>query len=73
MSKRDLLKSIYAFSIDRNGVNKPIQDNYSSFYEKTLIGTVRNYDPEKDYGFIYISDINDEISFKVAKLEKFEV
>lgn len=71
--QRDLLKSICAFSIDRNSVNKPVQDNYSSFYGKTLIGTVRNYDPEKDYGFIFISEINDEISFKVGKLEKFEV
>lgn len=71
--QRDLMKDINAFSIDKNGINKTIQDDYSNFYGKTLIGKVRNYDPDKDYGFIFISDINDELFFKISKLDKFEV
>ncbi|MFA2895258.1 type I restriction endonuclease [Acinetobacter pittii] len=69
--QRDLIKDIQSFSVDRN--NKSIQDKYSNFIGKILIGKVRNYDPEKDYGFIFIPDIKDEFSLKFSKLEVSEV
>ncbi|HCG8540269.1 cold shock domain-containing protein [Vibrio parahaemolyticus] len=71
--QRDLIRDIKAFSAERSGFNGVTQDNYSSFLGEKLIGKVKLYDPEKDFGFISLSELNDEVYFKVAKLERNEL
>ena len=70
--QRELTKDIISFSIDRNSC-RPIQDNYSNFIGKRLVGRVRNYDQEKDYGVISIPEINDEFSLKFSRLDSNQV
>lgn len=69
MCQLELIKDIQSFSSDRNGGHKPSQENYSSLFGKEMVGVVKNYDPEKGLGFISLSELNDEIRFKLAKLE----
>lgn len=71
--QRVLFRDIQSFSSDRNGVTIPSQDNYSSFLGEKLIGKIKMYDSEKDFGFMSLSELNDEVYFKVTKLEKNEL
>ncbi|MBJ8423625.1 cold shock domain-containing protein [Acinetobacter bereziniae] len=69
--QRDMLRDIQSFG--RNGINKVVPDNYSSFFGEKMIGKVKTYDPEKDYGFISLSELDDDVYFKVAKLDTNEL
>ena len=67
--QRDLIREIIAFGVDRNGARSS-QDNYSSFLGEKLVGKVERYDPEKDFGFMSLAELNDDVYFKVAKLDR---
>ncbi|WP_205208409.1 cold-shock protein [Chromobacterium haemolyticum] len=58
--QRNLIRDIEAFSSERN---RTAQDNITKLYGKKLIGEVLRYDPEKDRGYIFIKDINQEVYF----------
>lgn len=49
------------------------KESYASVLGKKLIGTVKRYDREKDFGFMSLSELNFEVYFKLAKLEKNEL
>lgn len=71
--QRELIRDIHAFSVDRNGRGSVASDNYESFLGEKLVGIVERYDPEKDFGFISLSELNDEVYFKVARLDSNEL
>ncbi|EPC6777308.1 type I restriction endonuclease [Escherichia coli O8:H30] len=65
----ELLRDIKAFAIDRNGGNGAIPDNITSFLGERLVGEVERYDPEKDYGFVYVKELGHQVYFKLANVE----
>ncbi|ELV8680786.1 hypothetical protein QNE28_000708 [Vibrio fluvialis] len=71
--QKDLLKDIQVFSSNKGELNSLIQDNYSSFLGEKLIGRVERYDPSRDFGFMSLTELNDEVYFKVAKLKVNEL
>ncbi|WP_273978764.1 cold shock domain-containing protein [Vibrio parahaemolyticus] len=68
-----LATDINVFSTDKNGNSRHVQDNYDSYLGEVLVGTVKQYDPEKDFGFITLAELRDEIYFKLVNLDKNEV
>lgn len=66
--QRELIRNIDAFAVDRSGRSSTGPDIYERFLGETLVGKVERYDPEKDFGFISLEELNDEVYFKVARL-----
>lgn len=71
--QRDLIINIKSFSVDKNSSNGIIPDNFESFLGEKLIGKVERYDQEKDYGFISIKDVNQDLYLKLSNLKQNEV
>ncbi|KPZ59265.1 cold shock protein CspG [Pseudoalteromonas sp. P1-13-1a] len=71
--QKSLIKDIQAFSSDKGESNGVIQDNYSSFLGEKLMGKVERYDQEKDFGFMSLTELNEEVYFKVSKLKQNEL
>ena len=69
----ELLRDVKAFDIGRNGSSGSMPDNITSFLGEKLVGKVERYDPEKDFGFMSLEQMNNEVYFKVSKLEKYEL
>lgn len=65
----DLIRNIASFSIDRSCCNGNIPDNITSFLGEKLVGEVERYDPEKDYGFISIRELGQQVYFKLSETE----
>tara|TARA_Y100000780_G_scaffold155533_1_gene140311 strand:- start:539 stop:1870 length:1332 start_codon:yes stop_codon:yes gene_type:complete len=65
----ELLRDIKAFAVDRNGGGGAVPDNITSFLGEKLVGEVERYDPEKDYGFIYVKELGQQVYFKLASTE----
>lgn len=71
--QRDLIINIKSFSVDKNSSNGIIPDNFESFLGEKLIGKVERYDQEKDYGFISIKDVDQDLYLKLSNLKQNEV
>lgn len=69
----ELIRDITSFGLDRNGNNGTTPDNITSFLGEKLIGKVERYDPEKDYGFISIKEMNQDVYFKLSNLKVNEM
>ena len=65
----DLIRDIKSFAVDRNGGNGAVPDNITSFLGEKLIGEVERYDVEKDYGFILVRELNQEVYFKLSTIK----
>lgn len=65
----ELLRHIKAFGVERNGGGGVIPDNITSFLGEKLVGEVERYDPEKDYGFVQIKELGQQVYFKLASVE----
>ncbi|MEZ8971771.1 cold shock domain-containing protein [Vibrio cyclitrophicus] len=72
-SQKALLADIKAFSSGRNSNGKHGQDNYDSYLGEILVGNVKMYDQEKDFGYITLTEPREEIRFKLATMEKNEI
>lgn len=71
--QRDLIRNIKSFSIDRNGTSGIVPDNVESFLGEKLIGKVERYDHDKDYGFISIKEVNQDLYLKLSTLKVNEI
>jgi cold shock CspA family protein/GTPase SAR1 family protein len=71
--QRELLLDIKAFSSNKNGSNGTVPDNYTSFFGEKLVGVVKFYDRQKDFGYMSLPELNDEIYFSLSKLEVNEL
>jgi cold shock CspA family protein len=71
--QRDLIRDMRHFSIDRNGNNGVVPESISEIIGKVLVGKVERYDPEKDFGFIKLNELNQDVYFKVSNLKAFEL
>ena len=65
----ELLRDIKAFAVDRNGGSGAVPDNITSFLGEKLVGEVERYDPEKDYGFVHVKELGQQVYFKLANVE----
>jgi len=63
--QRELIRDIKSFSADKN---EAALDSITKFYGTKLIGEVTRYDAEKDYGFIFIKEVNQDVYFSLASL-----
>lgn len=68
--QRSLIRDIEVFGLERNGST---QDAISRHYGNRLIGEVLRYDPEKDRGYIFIKDINQEVYFDLKGTDCGEI
>lgn len=71
--QRELIRDIISFSISKNDEKTEAQDNLSIHLGKKLIGKIERYDPEKDFGFVSLPEIDNEVYLKTKKLEKNEL
>lgn len=71
--QRDLIRDIKSFGVGRNGANSGVPDNIASLLGEKLIGKVVRYDSEKDYGFIVVKEINQEIYFKMVNVSSGDI
>ncbi|HID9885439.1 cold shock domain-containing protein [Serratia nevei] len=69
----ELIRDIKSFSVDKNGANGIVPDNITSFLGEKLVGKVERYDPEKDYGFLSIKEINQDVYFRLSNLKVNEM
>jgi 'Cold-shock' DNA-binding domain. len=67
--QQELIRDIKSFSVDRNGTNGIVPDNITSFLGEKLIGKVERYDPEKDFGFLSIKEMGQDVYFKLTNLK----
>ncbi|MBE0095397.1 cold shock domain-containing protein [Citrobacter freundii] len=65
----ELIRDIKSFSVDRNGTNGIVPDNITSFLGEKLVGKIERYDPEKDFGFISIKEMDQDVYFKLTSLK----
>lgn len=65
----ELLRDIKSFGVDKNVTNEIVPDNVVSFLGEKLVGKIERYDPEKDYGFMSIKEVNQDVYFKMSTLK----
>ena len=65
----DLIREIKSFAVDRNGGVGVVSDNITSFLGEKLIGEVERYDSEKEYGFMLVRELNQQVYFKLANIK----
>lgn len=65
----DLISNIKSFAVERNGGNGAVPDNITSFLGEKLVGEVERYDVEKDYGFIHVRELGQQVYFKLAAIQ----
>ncbi|MCP6697704.1 type I restriction endonuclease [Pseudomonas donghuensis] len=65
----ELLRDLKAFAVDRNGSGGAVPDNITSFLGEKLVGEVERYDPEKDYGFIHVRELAQQVYFKLCNIK----
>lgn len=63
--QRELIRDIKSFSVDKN---EATLDSITKLYGTKLIGEVTRYDAEKDYGFIFIKEVSQDVYFRLASL-----
>lgn len=65
----NLIRDIRSFAVDRNGGQGAVPDNIASFLGERLVGEVERYDSEKEYGFIFVKELNQQVYFKLANIK----
>ncbi|MEM7851311.1 cold shock domain-containing protein [Morganella morganii] len=66
--QRHLIIDIKSFGIDRNQSSGIIPDNFENFLGEKLVGKVERYDHDKDYGFISIKEVDQDLYIKLSTL-----
>lgn len=69
----DLINNIKSFGADRHAGNGAVPDNITSFLGEKLVGEVERYDPEKDYGFIHVRELGQQVYFSLASINIFNI
>jgi len=65
----NLIRDIRSFAVDRSGPHGAVPDNIASFLGEKLVGEVERYDSEKEYGFIFVKELNQQVYFKFANIK----
>lgn len=66
--QKELLRDIKYFGIGRAARQGSEIERFTELLGKQLIGQVANYDPEKDFGFMSIKEVGQDVYFKRANL-----